>query len=74
MDYMKGSQDWNSKLELEAGTGAEAIVECYLLACSSCLLQPAFLYLPEDLPTLGWALPHQPLVKNSSNRLAHGPI
>jgi hypothetical protein len=64
---------------LEAETQAEE--EHCLLACSSFLAQPTFLYHlgPHKCrrmspPTVGWALPHQSLIKKKPYRLDYGDL
>lgn len=54
--------------EVRAGTETEAMKMYSLLACSSRLAQPIFLYSPElpaksALPTVDWDLPQQSLIK-----------
>ena len=67
------AQELKQGRNLEAGADAEAIEECCLLACFPWLAQPVFF--PTELgsmnpgmvpPTIGWALPHQSLIKKIS--------
>jgi hypothetical protein len=74
----KASQDRKSmelRRNLEVGTEAEAIdgwaFDLFLMACSACfLLDPRTTCHGRAPPTVGWALPHQSLVKNVPHKLA----
>ena len=64
---------------LEAGAGAEAMEGCCLLACSSWLVQPAFLQNPGPQPeiassTMDWALSHLPAINKMPYKLAYSLI
>jgi hypothetical protein len=50
-------------MNLETGTEAESMEECFLLACSAfVLIQPRTIGLGMALPTVDWALFHQLLI------------
>ena len=78
--WRKSGQELKQGRNLEAGADAEAMEECCLLVCSSWLVQPAFFIEATTTspgmapPTMGWALPHQSLIKKMPYRLAHIPI
>ena len=60
--------------EVRAGTQAEAVEECFVLACSPWISQPAFLHSSDHLSRVGTAHSalgsHQSLNEKMLNRLA----
>jgi len=65
----------------KARTGAEAMEECYLLACSTWLAHPALSYpLSKNHPsvrgihTMGWTLSYQSLNKKMPSSLVYRQI
>ena len=78
---LRGDRAGTQGRSLESGTEAEAVEEDCLLACSSWVTQSVFfLYkLRSTSPgtassTMGFALPHQSLIKKIHHRLYLGPI
>jgi hypothetical protein len=68
---VQGSQGRN----LEVVTDAEAIEECYLLACIACLLiAPRTTSPGVPLPTVSWALLYHSSINEMHHRLAHRGI
>lgn len=60
---------------LKAGVGAEGLEGCCLMACSARLLvEPRTMSPRVSAPTVGWALPHQSLIKKMPYRLAYSPV
>ena len=61
---LRSGQELKQGRNLEADTGAEALGECYLLACSACSRTYTKTTCPEVVPsTVGWALPRQSSIK-----------
>ena len=76
----KSEQKLQQSRNLEAGADAEATEECCLLACSPMACSTCFIIKLGTTspgvapPTMGWALPHQSLIKKMPHRLAYSPI
>jgi hypothetical protein len=57
------------------GHGGILLNGLFLMACSACfLIEPRTTCPGMAPPTMGWALPHQSLIKKMPYRLAHSPL
>ena len=62
--WRKSGQKLTQSRSLETGADVEAMEGYCLLACSACfLIEPRTTSLGMAPPTMGWALPHQSLIK-----------
>lgn len=50
------------------------LTDLFLTACSAFLTEPRTTSLEMAPPTMGWAIPHQSLIKKMPNTFAHNQI